>query len=46
MFITHMKRRQDLPVLKGIHLTSGPGEMVPIIGPSSSGKSTLMNIMP
>ena len=36
---------QELNVLKGIDLTVYEGEFVAIMGPSSSGKSTLMNII-
>ncbi len=35
----------DLPVLKGISLEIGRGEMVTLMGASGSGKSTLMNIL-
>ncbi len=37
--------RQTLPVLAGIDLEAGAGEIVSIIGPSGCGKSTLLNIL-
>jgi len=35
----------DLPVLRGISLTIGRGELTALMGVSGSGKSTLMNIL-
>ncbi|HEX4587478.1 MAG TPA: ABC transporter ATP-binding protein [Mycobacterium sp.] len=36
----------ELPVLRDVSFTIGPGQMVGIVGPTGSGKSTLVSLIP
>jgi lipoprotein-releasing system ATP-binding protein len=40
---TYVTRSGDLPVLKGVDLDVMPGEIIGLIGPSGSGKSSLLH---
>ncbi len=42
----HYNGACDEPVLKNIHLTAEPGQMVAILGATGAGKSTLINLIP
>lgn len=42
---SYYTKYETLPVLKGINLKIGKGEMVAIMGASGSGKTTMLNVM-
>lgn len=43
--LAYLPRGADRPVLRGVSFTINPGEMVGIVGPSASGKSTLLRLV-
>ncbi|MDR0406177.1 MAG: ABC transporter ATP-binding protein/permease, partial [Clostridiales bacterium] len=37
--------QKDVPLIQGLHLTVKPGERVAIVGPTGSGKTTIINLL-
>ncbi|WP_232698741.1 ABC transporter ATP-binding protein [Brevibacillus daliensis] len=37
--------KPDVPILKEINLTAKPGEMIALVGPTGSGKTTIVNLL-
>ena len=44
--VTFRYQGAEMPVLKDISFSAGPGEVTAIIGSTGSGKSTLINLIP